>query len=161
LGIPTDGDKAAAATVTAELLTTQTVILYGDTDEKVKHAASLYVNVLEGRGQADRREGKSNNVPLGPPGNTAAVGQEGDAGETEPATLGSTAKAMQVLQVWCKCGHSVNLNPAEQAKRFGADLPLQPDWVSRLACSRCGSREIVFYIVALHPAQQHRLSDDF
>jgi hypothetical protein len=72
--------------------------------------------------------------------------RKGYEGEFEPATLGSTAKA-GLLLVWCKaCRHRVTLDPAEQAVRYGADLPLRPDWASRLACSHCGSREIDFIV---------------
>ena len=46
MATPTDGDKAAAATVTAALLTAKTFILYGEADEKVKVAATLYADVL-------------------------------------------------------------------------------------------------------------------
>jgi hypothetical protein len=47
MATPTDGDKAAAATVTAALLTARTVILYGETEDKVKYAATLYADVLK------------------------------------------------------------------------------------------------------------------
>ena len=46
MATPTDGDKAAAATVTAGLLTARAVILEGETNDKIKYAAALYVSVL-------------------------------------------------------------------------------------------------------------------
>ena len=40
------------------------------------------------------------------------------------ATLGSTAKAHLLLAVRCtECRHRANVDPAEQAERYGADLP--------------------------------------
>jgi hypothetical protein len=75
-------------------------------------------------------------------GGSAVIARKGYEGEIKPATLGSTTKAGLVLLVWCKdCRHTVRLDPAEQAERYGAELPLRPDWASRLAC-RCGSREV-------------------
>ena len=72
--------------------------------------------------------------------------RKGYEGESVPATLGSTARAHLLLRVWCKdCRHKVDLDPAEQAERHGADLPV-PDWASRLACSRCGSRRVDFVV---------------
>jgi hypothetical protein len=59
-----------------------------------------------------------------------------------PATLGSSAAAGVCLMVSCKvCRHRVELDPAEQAQRYGAELTV-PDWHERLVCSKCGSREI-------------------
>lgn len=52
---------------------------------------------------------------------------KGYEGEIKPATLGSTAKAHLWLLVWCKsCRHEIRLDPAGQAERYGADLPLRP-----------------------------------
>ena len=69
--------------------------------------------------------------------------QESDTG---PATLGTTAKAHLLLRVWCKdCRHQVDLDPAEQAERHGADLAA-PDWAKRLSCSQCGSRRVDFVV---------------
>ena len=66
--------------------------------------------------------------------------------ESGPATLGTTAKAHLLLRVWCKdCRHEVDLDPAEQAERYGADLPV-PEWADRLTCSRCGSRQVDFVV---------------
>lgn len=66
--------------------------------------------------------------------------------ESGPATLGSTAKAHLILRVWCKdCRHRVDVDPGEQARRYGADLAV-PDWAARLACSRCGSRHVDFVV---------------
>jgi hypothetical protein len=48
-----------------------------------------------------------------------------------------------VLRVWCTdCLHRVDLDPGEQAERYGPDLPV-PDWASRLPCSRYGSRQTI------------------
>jgi hypothetical protein len=59
-----------------------------------------------------------------------------------PATLGSTLAAHLTLFVWCKaCRHQVEPDVAEQAERYGAELPL-PEWVARLVCSACGSRAV-------------------
>jgi RNase P subunit RPR2 len=58
------------------------------------------------------------------------------------ATLGSSAAAGVRLVVWCRdCGHQVEPDPAEQARRSGAEITL-PDWCERLVCSKCGSPEI-------------------
>src|SRR5215210_2171153 len=41
-----------------------------------------------------------------------------------PATLGSTAKADLLLRTWCNlCQHRVDVDPGEQAARYGADSP--------------------------------------
>jgi hypothetical protein len=46
------------------------------------------------------------------------------------------------LIVWCKaCRHRVEPDPAEQARRYGADMPV-PEWRERLVCSACGSGNI-------------------
>jgi ribosomal protein S27E len=64
----------------------------------------------------------------------------------KPATLGSTARAHLILRVWCKdCRHEVDLDPAAQAERHGAELPV-PDWAARLTCSQCGSRAVDFVV---------------
>ena len=69
--------------------------------------------------------------------------------ESGPATLGTTANAHLLLRVWCKdCRHEVDLDPADLAERYGADLPV-PEWAARLACSQCGSRQVDF-IVTVH-----------
>jgi DNA-directed RNA polymerase subunit RPC12/RpoP len=62
--------------------------------------------------------------------------------ESGPATLGTTARAHLLLHVRCKeCRHQADIDPGEQALRYGADL-LVPEWASRLACSQCGSRRV-------------------
>jgi hypothetical protein len=59
-----------------------------------------------------------------------------------PTTLGSSAAAGVRLIVWCReCGHQVEPDPAEQAKRHGAEMPV-PEWRERLLCSKCGGRQI-------------------
>ena len=61
---------------------------------------------------------------------------------TPPMTLGHAAAAHVRLIVWCKaCGHRVEPDTAEIARRYGADTPL-PEWRARLACSRYGSRNV-------------------
>ena len=66
--------------------------------------------------------------------------------ESGPATLGTTAKAHLLLRVWCKdCRHEVDLDPADLAERYGADLPV-PEWAARLTCSQCGSRRVDFVV---------------
>jgi hypothetical protein len=43
-----------------------------------------------------------------------------------PATLGSSAPAGVRLVVWCRdCGHQTEPNPAEQAERYGAEMPFR------------------------------------
>ena len=70
--------------------------------------------------------------------------------ETGPATLGSTARAHLLLQTWCRdCRHSVDIDPGEQAKRYGEDLPV-PEWGARLVCSRCGSHTVDFVVAPRH-----------
>src|SRR6185436_9875196 len=45
-----------------------------------------------------------------------------------PATLGTTAKADLLLRTWCNgCRRHVDVDPGEQAARYGADLPVR-DW---------------------------------
>jgi hypothetical protein len=57
-------------------------------------------------------------------------------------TLGNAAAAKVRLIVWCKaCGHQVEPDPVEQARRYGAATTL-PDWKERLVCSGCGSHDI-------------------
>ena len=59
-----------------------------------------------------------------------------------PATLGSSAAAGVRLIVWCHdCGHRVEPDAAEQAKRYGAETTV-PEWRKRLVCSKCGSHQI-------------------
>ena len=68
--------------------------------------------------------------------------RKGYEDDSRPATLGSTARADLVLRTWClDCRHQVDIDPAEQAERFGADLDLLT-WATRLVCSKCGSRRV-------------------
>jgi hypothetical protein len=47
-------------------------------------------------------------------------------------TLGNAARAGMRLIVWCKaCGHQVEPDPAEQAQRYGTEMPV-PQW--QLCC---------------------------
>ena len=65
-----------------------------------------------------------------------------------PATLGSTAAAQVRIIVWCRdCRHRVEPDPAELARRYGANTAV-PDWHKRLVCSRCGGRDIDFVLTA-------------
>ncbi len=64
----------------------------------------------------------------------------------DPATLGTTLAAHLILIVWCKaCRHQVEPDVTEQVERYGAGLPLL-EWVERLVCSRCGSRDVDFVV---------------
>src|SRR5215813_13902536 len=55
-------------------------------------------------------------------------------------TLGNAAAAHVRFIVWCRdCLHQIEPDPAEQAERYGAELPV-PEWRAKLVCSRCGSR---------------------
>ena len=66
--------------------------------------------------------------------------------ESAAATLGSTAKAGLLLRTWCgRCRRIVDIDPGEQAARYGAALPV-PEWASRLVCSQCGSRAVDFVV---------------
>jgi len=57
-------------------------------------------------------------------------------------TLGGAAAAQVRLIVWCKaCGHQVEPDPAEQARRHGARTTVL-DWCERLVCSKCASRQV-------------------
>jgi DNA-directed RNA polymerase subunit RPC12/RpoP len=59
-----------------------------------------------------------------------------------PMTLGNATAARVRLVVWCKeCGHQVEPDPAEHARRSGAEVTVL-DWRERLVCSRCQSRAI-------------------
>jgi len=63
-----------------------------------------------------------------------------------PMTLGGAAAAGVRLIVWCRgCGHRVEPDPAEQARRYGAGTPVL-DWCERLVCSECGGREVDFVV---------------
>ena len=57
-------------------------------------------------------------------------------------TLGNAASARVRLIVWCKaCQHQVEPDPAEQAERYGVEMPVL-DWRERLVCSKCGGRDV-------------------
>jgi Zn finger protein HypA/HybF involved in hydrogenase expression len=59
-----------------------------------------------------------------------------------PMTLGNAAAARVRLIVWCKaCGHRVEPDAAELARRHGTDTTV-PEWRERLVCSKCGSRSV-------------------
>jgi hypothetical protein len=59
-----------------------------------------------------------------------------------PMTLGSAVAAGVRLIVWCRgCRHQVEPEPAEHARRYGADITVL-DWSERLVCSQCGSRKV-------------------
>ena len=56
-----------------------------------------------------------------------------------PRTLGSTDRADLLLRTWCnRCRHWVDVDPGEQAARYGADLSVR-EWRLRLVCPQCGS----------------------
>jgi hypothetical protein len=59
-----------------------------------------------------------------------------------PMTLGNAAAARVRLIVWCKeCLHQVEPDPAEHARRYGAEISVL-EWRDKLVCSRCGGRQI-------------------
>jgi len=64
-----------------------------------------------------------------------------------PATLGSSSAAAQArILVWCRdCRHKVEPDLAEHAARYGAGLSVR-DWVRRLVCSQCGSKQVDFVL---------------
>jgi hypothetical protein len=58
-----------------------------------------------------------------------------------PMTLSNPATARVRLIVWCKgCQHKVEPDPAEMARRYGAEMPVL-EW-ARLVCSQCCGREV-------------------
>jgi hypothetical protein len=58
-----------------------------------------------------------------------------------PMTLGNAARADVRFIVWCKeCHRQVESDPAEQAQRYGAEMPV-PEW-RELVCSACGGRDV-------------------
>jgi hypothetical protein len=64
-------------------------------------------------------------------------------------TSGNAAVAHVRLIVWCRdCGRQVEPDPAELARRYGADMPV-PDWRERLVCSQCGSRQIDMVVTGI------------
>jgi hypothetical protein len=61
-------------------------------------------------------------------------------------TLGNATAARVRLIVWCRdCGHRVELDRAELAERYGAEMIVSA-WHARLVCSGCGSRRIGFVV---------------
>jgi Zn finger protein HypA/HybF involved in hydrogenase expression len=67
-----------------------------------------------------------------------------------PATLGGSAATRVRLIVWCKeCRHHVEPDPAEMAKRYGAETTV-PDWSARLVCGKCGSRQVNMVVSGTH-----------
>ena len=63
-------------------------------------------------------------------------------------TLGNAAAARVRLIVWCRsCQHQVEPDPAEHARRHGAETSIL-EWRDKLVCSRCGGREIDMVVSA-------------
>ena len=61
-------------------------------------------------------------------------------------TLGGAATAKVRVVVWCRdCQHRVEPDAAVHAARYGADLAVI-DWVKRMKCSQCGSRQVDFVL---------------
>ena len=61
-------------------------------------------------------------------------------------TLGSAARGHLLLRTWCnRCRNIVDIDPGEQAERYGADLSV-PEWARRLVCSKCGTRAVDFVV---------------
>jgi len=61
-------------------------------------------------------------------------------------TFGAAAAAGVRLIVWCKkCGHQVEPDPSDLARRHGPATTVL-DWRDRLLCSRCGAREVDFVL---------------
>jgi hypothetical protein len=59
-----------------------------------------------------------------------------------PMSLGNAATAHVGLIVWyLDCWHQVELDPAEMATRYGAELAV-PDWRERLVCSKRGGWQV-------------------
>ena len=59
-----------------------------------------------------------------------------------PMTLGNAAAAHVRLIVWCTaCQHQVEPDPAEHARRYGAETSVLR-WHDKLVCSRCGGRNV-------------------
>jgi hypothetical protein len=59
-----------------------------------------------------------------------------------PMTLGAAAAAGVRLIVWCRdCQHQVEPDPAEHARRYGAETSVL-EWRDKLVCSRCGGRHV-------------------
>jgi hypothetical protein len=57
-------------------------------------------------------------------------------------TWGAAEAAGVRLIVWCRaCRRQVEPDPAEQARRYGAEMPVL-EWRERLVCSQCGGRQV-------------------
>jgi hypothetical protein len=66
-------------------------------------------------------------------------------------TLGSAARRHSLLRTWCNsCRHIVDIDPVEQAARYGEDLPVS-EWRARFGCPQCGSRVIDSVIGPIRP----------
>jgi hypothetical protein len=58
-----------------------------------------------------------------------------------PMTLGNAAAARLRVIAWCKaCQHQVEPDPAEQARRYGAEMPVL-EWRERPSGGHCGDGE--------------------
>jgi hypothetical protein len=68
-------------------------------------------------------------------------------GEAPRRSAGDASwRARTRVIVWCKdCRHQVEPNTAGQARRYGAATPV-PDYIRRLICSQCGSRNVDFVL---------------
>ena len=65
-------------------------------------------------------------------------------------TLGNAAAAQLRFIVGAKdCQHHVEPDPAEMAKRYGAETPV-PDWAARLVCGLCGSPRVNMVVSGTH-----------
>ena len=71
-----------------------------------------------------------------------------------PMTLGNSAKTELRLIVWCRgCGHQVEPDPAQLARRYGADTAVH-DRRERLVCSQCGSRQVDMVVTWIERRQR-------
>ena len=73
--------------------------------------------------------------------------------KSEPSlsmTLGGVTKAGVRMIVWCRsCSRQVEPDPGELAARYGAGIPVL-EWMSRLVCSGCGSRDVDMVLTRQH-----------
>jgi hypothetical protein len=61
--------------------------------------------------------------------------------------------------VWCKARqHQVEPDPAKQTERYDAEMPVT-EWHKRLACSKCGSREIDMVVTGTERRRDASVSD--
>jgi hypothetical protein len=75
-------------------------------------------------------------------------------------TLGNAARAGVRLIVWCKtCLNHVEPDPAEQARRYGADTAV-PEWRERLVCWACGNPDIDMVVTGTERRKGARLAED-